>query len=136
MATEATHPYDHGEAKRVNSLPDCELGEGGPFVEFDSSKRVTYGENTVAESGYDGRRVYVGFTEDSSRASLTFATEIADDGTIIVTGYGPGMLTCEEVYVTRTDAPHAKELEPLYDHLFECGVRFEDMDGDEYEYDY
>ena len=134
MATEATHPYNHDEAKHINSLPDCELGEGGPFVKFEEPERVTYGENVVAEAGYDGRGIYIGFTEDSERFNLRFGTVLAEDGTIIITRYGAGMLTAEEVYQTRSDAPHAKELEPLYDYLYECGVRFEDMDGGEYDY--
>lgn len=119
--------YNTREARRINNLPDSELGEGGPFLEFDYPDGLDYDGNPITDMGYDGRMIYIEYdTPDGPFEfdSLRFQTEM-NNGTIIVTGYSPGLMSAEDVYEDYPDAPHAETLRPLYDALRAVGVQFE-----------
>lgn len=128
-----TETYDKTEAQRINNLDCSELGEGGPFLEFDYPENLTYDEFPVTDLGYDGRGIYMEYDTTSADHQydwdyIRFQTEMRDDGTIVITRYSAGVMSAKEVYETNPEAPHARSLEPIYDALYEAGVRFADMD--------
>lgn len=123
--------YDKAEAERIHELPDSELGEGGPFLDFDVPGDLQYGDNDVVEAGYDGRAIYVEYEGEhlfSGWSYFRFSTELRDDGTITVTDYPAGVMSAEAVFETDPDAPHAGNLRPLYEALQDVGVVFGDLE--------
>lgn len=111
----------------IDNKPPEELGEGGPAIIFDVPEDLTYDDGDVEAALWNGEQILLYYhPPDWDIDQLVFSTEVRDCQ-IVVTDYPPGVLTAEEVYETRSDAPHAESLKPVYDWLQNEGIRFADF---------
>lgn len=127
-----TETYDKSKAKRINDLPDSELGEGGPFLDFDYPEHLTYDEYPVTKMGYTGRNILMGYEGSDMPGGwdyIQWDVNCLSDGTLVIPEDSPpvGVLTPKEVYETNPEAPHSRTLEPIYDAMYEAGVKFESL---------
>jgi vacuolar-type H+-ATPase subunit I/STV1 len=114
---------EHTEAniRRIANAEPEKLGEGGMAIEF----RVPV-ELDVEDVIWNGRQIIIRAYTRSEKvplASLTLST-VVENGTIIVTEYGPGMLSAKEVREEKSYTPNAEKLKPIYQWLQSVGVEF------------
>ena len=128
MTTQTDLPNTAENVRRIGNTPESELGEGGPAIIFDVPDDLQYDENEIIEILWTGKEILLWYeASDSSEEYISFSTEERDE-TIVVTDYGPGILSATEVFRTRTHVPHAESLTPIYEWLMSEGIEFADLD--------
>lgn len=115
--------------RRIANTPESELGEGGPAIIFDVPAELEYADTDIDEVMWTGDEIMIWYQPEESgyREYLSLYSE-ERDGTIVVDGYGPGIISAEGVFKTRTEAPHSKTLKPIYEWLMSEGVEFADLE--------
>ena len=128
MTTQTDLPNTAENVRRIGNTPESKLGEGGPAIIFDVPDDLRYDENGIIEILWTGKEILLWYeASDSSEEYLSLTTEERDE-TIVVTDYGPGILSATEVFRTRTHVPHAESLAPIYEWLMSEGIEFADLD--------
>ena len=114
--------------RRIGNTPESELGEGGPAIVFDVPDDLQYDENEIIEILWTGKEILLWYEASGSSEEYLSLTTEERGGTIVITDYGPGILSATEVFRTRTHVPHAESLAPIYEWLVSVGIEFADLD--------
>lgn len=105
-------------------------GDSVSVISIETPADLRYGGDKLDELIWNGRGLLLWYEPDEMWDAYLYFDAEERDGTIVVTDYGPGILSAEQVFSDGEDTEHAVSLRPVYEWLLDEGIEFEDYDND------
>jgi hypothetical protein len=105
-------------------------GDAISVISIEIPADLRYGGDKLDELIWNGRGLLLWYEPDEVWDDYLYFDAEAEDGTIVVTDYGAGILSAEEVFSEGEDTEHAVSLRPVYEWMLDEGIEFEDYDND------